>query len=1091
MTFVDRISGIAFLAISIGLIHLARADEAPLERVDFNRDIRPVLADLCFHCHGPDPAQRKADLRFDTQTGAMADLGNGRHAIVAGHPEQSELIRRITSTDPDEQMPPPSLDRQISPQQIELFRRWIEQDAKWDAHWSFVRPTKAKLPLVKKSDWLRSPIDGFILEKLEHEQLQPSRPAERTTLVRRMTLDLTGLPPTPDDVREFVLDESPDAAERLTDRLLASPRYGERMAIRWMNGARYADTNGYQSDGERTMWRWRDWVIDAYNDNLPFDRFTVEQLAGDLLPSPTIEQRIATGFNRNHRGNAEGGIVPEEYAMEYVVDRVETTSTVWLGLTTNCARCHNHKYDPIAQTDFYQLFAFFNNIPEKGRAIKYGNSPPTLLSPTRHQQQELLRLESRVAEAESNWASFQAEIDRSLTEWERSSVPDLVAADVVRRGLILQYPLDGNAVAAFTAPSATARPAGYLGQTRSATAPVTETLRSETGEPQFANARFGQALACDGTRYAAVGDVANFGFFDNFSVSAWIRPDRGQGGTIVSRMVDTLHGDGWCVVLEGGKLQVHLTKRWLDDACRIETAGPINTDDWRHVTVTYDGTRETSGLRIYVDGELQPILSLLDELNQSFDNKGLLRIGGGNGPTGRFHGLIDDVRIFDRALSDEEAKIVAADDRLSTLTKITKADRTPAQSAALRHYFVENAATESIRSAWKQLQSVRQRRTQYVGELPTTMIMQEMSKPRQTHVLLRGEYDKIGEPVFANVPASLPPLRSDAPRNRLGLAQWLVDPDHPLTSRVAVNRCWQMLFGTGLVKTIDDFGLQGEWPSHPKLLDWLAVEFQEGDPNRAPGQNTASITSRRWDTKRLLRTIMTSSTYQQTSQTTTELIQRDPENRLAARGPRFRLSAEMVRDQALAASGLLVEQLGGPSFKSYQPDGLWRDLAGLEYDQDHGSKLYRRSLYIFWKRTIAPPTMITFDAASRETCIVKETRTNTPLQALTLMNDVTYVEASRMLGERMMLEADSSPTERINRAFELVLGRRPRPVESGVLISGYERHLSYFQSHTDAADALTRQGEHPRKSDLNVPELATCSTIAGLILNLDEAITRE
>lgn len=1061
----------------------ARADETLPERVEFNRDVRPILSDVCFHCHGPDAAQRKGDLRLDTQDGATADLGDGRRAVVPERLEESELIRRVETSDADLQMPPPDSGRTLSSRQQAVLRRWIAQGAKWDAHWSFVRPARTELPRVKQHERARGPIDLFVAARLERECVSPSRMAERTSLLRRATLDLTGLPPSSDDVADFLNDESPDAFERRLDRLLASPRYGERMAVRWANAARYADTSGYQSDGERTMWRWRDWVIDAYNANMPFDQFTVEQLAGDLLPNPTLDQRIATGFNRNHRGNAEGGIIPEEYAVEYVVDRVETTATVWLGLTMMCARCHNHKYDPLPQTDFYQMYSFFNNVPEKGRAVKYGNSPPFIVSPTQSQQRELAEMDRHLSSAKATWTAMQSDVTLSQEKWERQNVPQLAAAAAVSHGMILYFPLDGSSSASVSLPSANARPAGYLGQLR--TSPVIspdQVLSSkEAGDPEFVPAVQGMALQVNDQHHAAVGDVANFGFFDPFTISAWIRPDGDRGGTVISRMTDALHGDGWCVVLEQGKIQVHLTKRWLDDACRVETVDSIEPGQWRQISVTYDGSRETAGIQIFVDGMLWPTISLLDELNQSFDNKGPLRIGGGNGPDGRFHGLIDEVRIFDRVLSADDAAILALNEHLSAIAAIPAAARTKVQAAALRQFFVQRGAEATIRAAWADQQRLKDERSRFMDGFPTTMVMYDMPQPRKTHVLLRGEYDKPGEQVSADVPARVMPLAREAPRNRLGLAQWLIDPAHPLTARVAVNRYWQMLFGVGFVKTVDDFGLQGEWPSHPELLDWLAIEFQG-----VPGSSVA-----RWDTKRLLRQVMSSATYQQSSRTSDELHQRDPENRWLARGPRFRLSAEMVRDQALAASGLLVEQLGGPSVRPYQPDGLWKDLAGIDYEQDHGASLYRRGLYTYWKRTVAPPSMVTFDAGGRETCIVKETRTNTPLQALNLMNDVTYVEAARALGEAMMAETNSSPSNRIDFAFRRVLGRAARPAELAVLGEGYADHLAHFRQNASDADVLTKQGESVRAANLDVAELAAWTTIAGLILNLDETVTRE
>lgn len=1087
------------------------ADDAA-RPVDFNRDVRPILSDVCFKCHGPDAAQRKADLRLDTEEGAKADLGEGRRAVSAGDANASELYRRIASKDPDQVMPPLDAEQKLSPAQIATLKRWIDQGARWQKHWSFLKPVKAALPAVKKQDWVRTPLDAFILARLESEGLSPSAEADRTTLLRRVTLDLTGLPPSPDEVEKFLADTSPDAYERTVDRLLASPRFGERMAVRWMDGARYADTSGYQSDGERIMWRWRDWVIDAYNENLPFDRFTIDQIAGDLVPNATLDQRIATGFNRNHRGNAEGGIIPEEYAVEYVVDRVETTATVWLGLTAMCARCHSHKFDPITQADFYRLYAYFNNIPEKGRAVKYGNSPPFILAPTRDQQREIVRLSSQIADADAAWKALQPELAGAAAEWAKSVAGKAADDWSTTRGLTAHLPLDGSPKPRFTAPAAHGKPAGYLGQVREPekTTEAVAKKYTEAGKPKYVAGRIGKALLCDDTHYAGAGDVGHFGFFDRFAFSFWIKPQGDKGGTILSRMVDTFHGSGWCVVLDKGRVQLHLSQRYLDDACRAEADATLAADQWHHVVVSYDGSRESGGIRFHINGAPAKSISLLDELNQTFAQKEPLRIGAGNGPEGRFHGLIDDVRVFDRVVSDSEALVLATPETVSAIAALPADKRSPAQQAKLERCFVETAAPEAIRTAWTRRLALEEERDRFVDTLPTTMVMQELPEPRPAHILIRGEYDKRGEPVEAGVPGSLPPLPEGVSNNRLGLARWLVDANNPLTARVAVNRIWQQLFGTGLVKTVDDFGVQGEWPSHPDLLDWLAVEFREGRGSRAEGLVTegsdpadakrlplsvpgpATLDPRpSWDTKRLIRLIVTSASYRQSSKATPEIVQRDPENRLLARGPRFRLSAEMVRDQALAASGLLVERLGGPSVKPYQPEGLWKDLAGLEYEADHGDALYRRSLYTYWKRTIAPPAMMTFDAAGRETCIVKESRTNTPLQALNLMNDVTYVEASRFIAERMLKDGGTTPADRIRHAFLLALGRAPHADELSVLAASYKRHLDHYKSNPTAADALTKIGERPRSTSMDLSELAACTAVAGLLLNLDEAITRE
>jgi hypothetical protein len=1033
----STIKVLLFLALIAPLSTLCAAEPLP-DTIEFNRDIRPILSDHCFQCHGPDKAKRKADLRLDTESGALGDA----QIIVPGEPDKSELVRRITAAKERERMPPVKFARKLSERQIELLRHWIAQGAKWQPHWSFLPPKRPPLPRVRNAAWTRNGIDSFILERLEGEGLQPSPEADRITLLRRVTLDLTGLPPTPAEVDAFLNDSSPGVYEKVVDRLLASPRFGERMAVPWLNAARYADTNGYQSDGERSMWRWRDWVIDAFNRNMPFDQFTVEQLAGDMLPGVTLDQQIASGFNRNHRGNAEGGIIPEEYAVEYVVDRVDTTATVWLGLTMGCARCHDHNFDPIKQKEFYRLFAYFNNVPERGKAIKYGNSPPIIQAPTYEQLQQEKELDERLASAERRFKRLQGRIDAAQREWEKSFDRGQPVEWSIAEGLLARYPFDGNA--------------------------------NKDGVQTFTEGRLGRAGEFDGKCFHNAGDVAGFGYYSRFSCTAWIRP-KAQGGTILSRMVDAPQAAGYSIRLEDGKVHVDLVVRWLDDAVRVHTERSLPADHWCHVVVTYDGSRVADGIKVYVDGRPEKLVVDLDDLNQNFQSKQPLRIGAGHGPAGRFHGAIDDVRIYDRVRSAEDAGILATTDSINDLVAVPVDKRTPLQALKLRRYFLDNQAPPDIRHAREQYQKMARQKKQLVESFPTTMVMREMPVPRDTFVLIRGEYDKHGEKVSPGIPQSLPPLPPNLPNNRLGLARWLVDPANPLTARVAVNRYWQMLFGTGLVKTAEDFGSQGEWPTHPELLDWLATEFVHTG----------------WNVKAILRTLVTCATYRQSSKLTSELLQRDPENRLLARGPRFRLTAEVVRDQALFASGLLVEKLGGPSVKTYQPAGLWRELADTEYKPDTGANLYRRSLYTFWKRTVAPPDMIAFDAAGRETCIVRPSRTNTPLQALTLMNDVPFVEASRVLAQRVLTAGGQTPEQRLTLMFRLLTARTPRPVELKILQANLGQHRMRYRADRQAAMKLVRVGESKSDEGLDVAELAAYTAVANLILNLDETITKE
>jgi hypothetical protein len=992
--------------------------------VEFNRDVRPILADKCFTCHGPDAAAKNVPFRLDRESSAKAALSGGRRAIVEGKPEESELIRRVTTAPKALRMPPLHSGVQLTDREVSTLRDWIAEGAKWEQHWAFIPPKRVPLPAVKAASWPRNAIDRFILDRLEREGLSPSAPAPLEIQLRRVTLALTGLPPTLAELDAFLADRSSSAYEKAVERLLASPHFGERMAARWLDAARYADTNGYQFDGPRDMWRWRDWVIDAFNANKRFDQFAIEQLAGDLLPSATREQRIATGFNRNHRINTEDGIVPEEYFVEQVVDRVETTSTVFLGLTLGCARCHNHKYDPFTQKEFYQLYAYFNNLPELGRGMKYGNTPPLVSAPTPDQQKQLDALDRKLEEARGVLARNTREVERAQRAWEPS------------------------------APAEHWAPASGL----SYSLPRTE---------------------FDGVKVITEAGAAAFDIEDPWTIAAWVEPATGDG-SIASRMSDRFKGKGFGVHLNHGRVYVNITSNWDDDAIRVETERTIAANERHHVAVSYDGSRLVDGLRIFIDGAPAAYKIETATLYRPFRNAGArfnepFRAGGGWGRERRFRGVIDGLRVYARELDPREIGALAVSRTMREIASLAAAQRTASESFALRQYFLANAAPDAIRGASSQIAALSLERDRAVRQMPTVMVMEERPTPRETFLLLRGAYDKPGEKVARSVPAALAPLPNGAPANRLGLAQWLTSPEHPLTARVAVNRLWQMLFGTGLVKTTEDFGLQGEWPSHPELLDFLATEFVRSG----------------WDVKALMRLMVTSETFRQSSAVTPALLQRDPENRLLARGPRFRLPAEMIRDQALFAAGLLNTRIGGPSVMPYQPAGLWKETAmqDMDYVQSHGPDLYRRSLYTFWKRTIAPPMMINFDAAGRETCVVRDNRTNTPLQALDLMNDVTFVEAARFVGQRMLKEGGADAASRLRRGFRLVTSREPSAAELKVLGENLSYHLDYFASHADAAAQFVAQGEAPADAAIPAQQLAAYAAVASLLLNLDEVVT--
>lgn len=1032
-------------------------------KVEFNRDIRPILSDACFQCHGLDEAERQANLRFDTQEGAFADLG-GYRAIVPGKPGNSELVRRIKA-DVDERMPPVDFARQLTPQQIALLELWVKQGAEWQDHWSLVTPKELTLPKLKKTTWVRNPIDAFVFAKLEREGLLPSSEADKTTLIRRATLDLTGLPPTPQEVDDFLLDNSPSAYDKVIDRLLDSPAYGERMAVRWLDAARYADTSGYQTDGVRFMWRWRDWVIDAFNNNIPFDQFTIEQIAGDMLPNATLEQKIATGFNRNHRGNAEGGIISAEYQVEYVVDRVDTTATVWLGLTMGCARCHDHKYDPITQKEFYQVYAFFNNIPERGKAFKFGNAEPWIPAPLPAQQEELDALEQELQTAEREFSALESEITTAQRSWEQAVAGggnfDEDHAWYIDKYLAAHFPLDGGATNAGNE---------KVASEEGKEPPAPRFIR---GTAAYSDGAIGEAAIFDGERYLEIGVLADLNYIEKFTFSAWVYLE-GDGGGIFSKMTDAAESPGYNFHIKDGKLQANFASRWLDDAVRVETLEPISRNEWHHVAAVYDGSRRAHGIHLYVDGFRQETKANVDDLNQGFNVNQPLRIGS-RGTRLSFEGRIDDVRIYRDALKLDGLALLSTRRALREIASAAPSERSAAEESKLRTYFLETVAPEALRNARERMLELRVDREKLIESFPTTMVMEEMETPRDTHVLIRGAYNKPGEKVAPGIPASLPPLPKGAPNNRLGFAQWLVDAANPLTSRVTVNRFWQMYFGAGIVRSTEDFGSQGERPSHPQLLDWLATEFIRSG----------------WDVKQLQKTILTSATYRQSSAVTPELLQQDPDNRLLARGARLRLPAEMIRDQALAIGGLLVKTIGGPSVKPYQPSGLWQEVSGHKYQPDKGDSLYRRTMYTFFKRSVAPPAMMAFDAAGREACVVRETRTNTPLQALNLLNDATYIEAARKMAERVIVEGGKTPRERLNYAFRLAVGRRAQPAELRILTAGLESHRERYQSDAEAAKQLLSVGEAPLRENLEASEVAAYTAIANLILNLDEVITKE
>lgn len=1137
------LASIAIFCMGVVSRQQALAENSPAVTVEFNRDIRPLLSDRCFSCHGPDAAKRAADVRLDHRESAVR-LRDGARAIVPFHAAESEVVRRIESSDAGLRMPPPSSGAELTHEEINLLKRWIDEGAEYQPHWSFVPPQRRIPPPTAHTSHARGPIDDFVGVRLDRVGLKPTSEADPATLIRRISFDLIGLPPTIEEIDEFLQDSSPDAYEKLVDRLLASPRYGERMASPWLDAARFADTNGYQTDGPRFMWRWRDWVIEAFNDNVPFDQLTIDQLAGDIVeshqkrvpsrpgelngsptaspsnhPSAIANSRlIATGFNRNHRGNAEGGIIPEEFRIEYVVDRVETTSTVWLGLTIGCARCHDHKYDPVSQREFYQLFAFFNQVPEPGKYIRNGNSMPYLPAPTPDQQRHLTALDQDRAVAEVAWQKLAPEVTAGMKGLAESIQMQSVPVDWIDpHGLDSHLPFDGNLGIA-----------GNINRIDTASR-IAKDLQVEVdngqsslelsgqwrdGDPQFGPGRIGQAANFDGKSWIDAGIAGYLGEEEIFAISCWVNPSRDDPMTILARMDHENSSHGYELRREAnGRLQVLLAGRILDDLIRVETQDSLPRDQWSHILVTYDGSSAARGVAVRINGESTRLTVLVDLLSNPIRAKVPLCIGGG-GSAAPFVGMIDDVRIYRRRLTTEAARSLAAGDTLSEIASQTFETLGVNELEKLREFYLAEYAPESQRQPRQALLDASDRYDDFLASVPTTMVMEDAPIRRETRLLKRGEYDKPGEVVESEFPSVLSSsatgeqLPRSVPLNRLDLANWFVSPGNPLTARVTVNRLWQSLFGVGLVKTAEDFGVQGEAPSHPELLDWLALEFSESDrpqlnENAATIENTpvrnSSSASRpfAWDLKRSLRSLVCSATYRRTAKTTPEQLIRDPENRWLARGPRVRLTAEMVRDAALATSGLLVETLGGPSVKPYQPAGLWEELSAEAvpgpfsvYVQEQGANLYRRSLYTYRKRTVPPPAMTIFDSSTREACRVNLPRTNTPIQALNLMNDVTYVEAARVLAEQAIQLGGASLPSRLSWAFRRVLARSPSERELSVLVEGFEKRLKEFAALPAQVEQFVSQGK--TRPDPSIPpvELAAYAATVSVLFNLDEFIMK-
>ena len=999
-------------------------------KVNFQREVRPILSDSCFLCHGPDKTTRMVGMRLDTREGAFAKRPSGS-VIVPGNPKASLLYQRISADKPARLMPPPYSHKTLTAEQRETLRRWIEEGANWEEHWAYQAPVRREPPAVKDTSWARNPIDRFILAKLEAKGLAPAAEANKRTLIRRVTLDLTGLPPQPEDVEAFVADPDPKAYERLVDRLMAAPQWGEHRARYWLDAARYGDTHGIHIDNYREIWPYRDWVIRAFNANMPFDRFTTEQIAGDLLPHPTIEQRVATGFQRCNVTTNEAGVIIDEVEAIYAKDRADTIGAVYMGLTVGCATCHDHKFDPIPQKDFYALTAFFRNTTQNAMDGNVSDTPPIVVVPA--------------AQDRARWEAIAAQ-EKALTAQlagVRAGLTAPAAGPLHARDELLSLTTDGAI--------------------RVSTPEGERSLPFSEGLSLGASPWPGRAAVHFGAKSSI--ELPNVGAIDTtkpFSVSAWFQYPQGEEYFNIAAQNEVKDGKnrGWMFFVSGRLPGVRF---YGDEGKQVEIrAGHLDqvvSGGWYHLAFSYDGTGEALGVRMFMNGrEVRTQRTSNAVITGSIQTGAPLKIGNPTRPLG---GAIADFRVLGTALPAEEVALLnpGNPDGMARFVRMR-----------------EDPAAQTLRAQLLDLELER-RAIRRRGAI--SLVMEERTdQPAFAHVLFRGAYDAPRAKVEANTPSVLPPMTSDMPHNRAGLAKWIVDPGNPLTARVTVNRFWQELFGDGIVKTSEDFGSQGQAPVNQELLDWLAVEFRDT-----------------WDVKKFFRLMVTSAAYRQAAIATPEKLEKDPDNRLLSRGPRFRMEGEMVRDYALAASGLLVPEIGGPSVKTYQPDGVWETVAmtGSDthtYRRDTGGKLYRRSLYWFWKRSAPPASMEIFNAPTRETCTVRRERTNTPLQALVTMNDTQFVEAARALAERAIQASGADVDRQLDYLSARLIARPLSGAERTIVRGSYKEFLRFYDTQPADAKLLIHTGESKPAENVPVVELAALTMVANQMLNLDEVLTK-
>jgi len=1038
-------------------------------QVSFNEQIQPILSENCYNCHGSDSGSRKAELRLDQPQDAFAPRKHG-FAIVKGDPNRSLLIQRILSKDPEFKMPPPESHKSLKPTEIALLRQWIVEGAVYEKHWAFIAPHRPAEPATVRGDWARSPIDRFILARLEKEKLAPSPEADRPALLRRVTYDLTGLPPTPAELGAFLADAAPGAYERVVDRLLASPRYGEHRARYWLDYARYGDTHGIHLDNFRSIWPYRDYVIGAFNANKPFDQFTREQLAGDLLPAHNLDQQLASAFIRCGISSGEGGAIVEELRVNNQRERVEAFGAVYLGLTAGCAACHDHKFDPISHKDHYQLTAFFNNLDEKPSNDDLADWPPFIRLPKPEDRARYDEILGRRATVETALQKRRARSHELILQWLAKGAP---AVPVNPAGLQVKLLFNEQQGATFanTAPQ-----------------PAFASVTSTGGSPIWGEETwFWPSFRMETSTRLELPGIGDVERTDAFSVGSWVMPrmetnasSSPQVGTLLGRMDSTAGMRGWDLGYDDGRLTFRLVHDSQSNLLEVATNFRVLARGrWNHVLVTYDGSGKTEGVRLYVDGKPEPTCVLRDSLGDTTRTTAPFLLGSIYPDANPLRQTrYQDLRYYNRALDETEAPRVAREDYVAALATRPPDTWNEDEAQAVADFYFAQRDPETT-ALLAQLPPLQKELDALTKDGPIALVSKETPRLAYADVLNRGAYTARKERVRPDTPHFLPPMPAGAPHNRLGLAEWTLSADNPLTARVTVNRMWNELFGTGIVETTEDFGIVGARPSHPKLLDWLAVEFRESG----------------WDMKHMYRLLVTSATYRQSAKLTPALLEKDPKNRLLARGPRFRLDAEMLRDTALAASGLLVEKEGGPSVKPYQPPGVW-ESGGFpssnttRYVQGTGDSLYRRSLYTFWKRMAPMPNMDVFDAPTRDGSCTRRTRTNTPLQALTTMNDVQWLEAARRLAENLVGETAASDDDRLQELAERILTRDWKPAEKTILLEKLDEFRSTYSADPKAAGELIAIGESPLKPSLPPSEVAAWMLIASTALNLDATLNK-